>query len=89
MSRVLLSVTYRVGRPWVAYVSLESRGPRRAVITKQVSPDLVVDFGPDGAPLGIEIITPAAVELEEILVIFDLLGLERPAESELAPIKAA
>jgi len=89
MSSVLLNITFRVGRPWVAYISLESRGRRRAVTTKQVSPDLVVDFGSDGAPLGIEIVTPSAVEVEEILAIFDLLGLERPAESELAPIKAA
>jgi hypothetical protein len=57
--------------------------------TEEVSPELVVDYGPDGSPLGIEIISPTHVTLEEINAAFDHLGLGRPEPADLSPLRAA
>ena len=42
-----------------------------------------------GIALGIEIVTPQTVSQDQILAIFDRLGLERPSPSELEPLHAA
>ena len=41
------------------------------------------------ATIGVEIVSPDATSIDEILSVFDTLGLGRPDLSELAPIVAA
>ncbi len=89
MNTISLQVTYRKGRPFAAYIYLSRRPGDKSVRTEEVTPDLLVDYAADGRPLGIEIVTPEAVPTEEILKVFDELGLGRPAEDELAPLRAA
>ena len=89
MSAISLQVTYRKGRPFAAYIYLSPRGGDKSVRTEEVTADLLVDYAADGRPLGIEIVTPEAVPTEAILKVFDDLGLGRPADDDLAPLRAA
>ena len=89
METISLQVTYRKGRPFAAYIYMHRRPGDKAARTEEVRPDLLVDYGEDGRVLGIEIVTPQAVAVEDVLEVFDTLGLARPAEAELAPLRAA
>ncbi len=42
-----------------------------------------------GRPLGLEILSPATVNVEQVWSVFDRLGLDRPTASELSPLSAA
>jgi uncharacterized protein YuzE len=89
MPPITLQVTYRRGRPFAAYIYLTARSGVRSDRTAELTPDLLVDYAADGTPLGIEIVTPEAVSLEQIYRVFDDLGLGRPEPAELAPLRAA
>jgi len=88
MKSLSLQITYRKGRPSAAYLYLGQRGTK-SVRTAVVRPDIVVDFGEDDRPVGIEIVDPETVTTSEILSVFDELGLARPDLRELAPLEAA
>ncbi len=89
MSTISLQVTYRKGQPFAAYIYLTRHPGEKSARTEHVTSDLIVDYAADGRPLGIEIVTPEAVPTEDILRVFDGLGLGRPADAELAPLRAA
>ncbi len=89
MKTFSLQITYRKGEPFAAYIYLAMKPGQRSVRTEEAGPDLVVDYAADGTPIGIEIISPGHVTLEEINGVFDRLGLGRPAPAELAPLQAA
>lgn len=86
---ITLQVTYRRGEPFAAYIDLNGEPRGRTVRTEEVTPELLIDYSADGEPVGIEIVTPQAVSLDEIFAAFDRLGLPRPAESELRPLHLA
>jgi hypothetical protein len=89
MTSISLQVTYRKGRPSAAYIYLDRRPGTRSARTVELAPDVVVDFASDDQPIGLEIVDPESVRVEDILAVFDQLGLARPDDSELAPLKAA
>lgn len=89
MSTISLQVTYRKGHPFAAYIYLDRPPGERTERTEEVTSDLLVDYSEDGRALGIEVVTPEAVAIEEIFAVFDELGLGRPRESELEPLRAA
>jgi hypothetical protein len=86
----LLLADHLSGRRAVRRLIYLARRPgQRSARTEQVSPGLLIDYAADGTPLGIEIVSPGEVAMDEILGVFDRLGLGRPAASELAPLRAA
>ena len=89
MNTFFLQVTYRHGEPFAAYIYLERSPGLKSARTEEVAPELLVDYAPDGSPIGIEIVSPGYVSLDDIYALFDKLGLTRPDPSELAPLKAA
>lgn len=89
MKPITVQVTYRMGQPFAAYIALDRRPGDSVTRTDEASSDLLVDYAEDGRVLGIEVVTPKAVTIDEILAVFDRLGLGRPAEEELAPLRAA
>ena len=89
MSTFSLQVTYRKGRPFAAYIYLAHAPGTRSARTEEVGSGLLIDYAPDGTPLGIEIISPGFVTDQEINTVFDRLGLERPSPADLAPLRAA
>ena len=89
MKTVSLQITYRKGKPFAAYIYLSHRRGQNSVRTEAITEDLLIDYAQDGTPLGIEIVSPEIVSIEEIQSVFDRLGLSRPEPVELEPIKAA
>lgn len=89
MNTISLQVTYRKGRPFAAYIYLASAPGQKSARTEQFAPELLIDYAEDGAPLGIEIVSPGHVSVDEIYGAFDELGVGRPAAAELAPLQAA
>ena len=89
MSTFSVQVTYRKGRPFAAYIYLQRTPGQKAVRTEQVSSEVLIDYAADGSALGIEIVAPGHVTLEEINQAFDRIGLKRPEPRDLEPLRAA
>ena len=89
MKPISLQVTYRKGRPFAAYIYLDRRPGEKSARSEEVAPEIVVDFDSDEHPIGVEIISPDVISIDEILAVFDKLGVGRPELTELAPLVAA
>ena len=83
-----LVVTYRHGKAMAAYLHFPDMQSERAARTRKMGPDLVVDFAADGRPIGLEIISPATVTLQDVNEVLRSLNKEAMPEEELAPLKA-
>lgn len=86
---VSLQVTYKAGRALAAYLYLAGNGNRQVARSEEAGRDLVVDYGRDGSPVGIEILSPHATTLEDLWSLCDRLGIERPSAEELRPLSVA
>jgi uncharacterized protein YuzE len=86
---ISLQVTYKGGRPLAAYLYLRTNGKRQVDRSEELEPGLVVDFDADARAIGLEILSPEAVTLDQVWALFDRLGIERPAAAELSPLTAA
>ena len=81
-----LQVTYRHGKPSIAYLNFSGAPDRRAARTDEVQKGVLVDYLADGSPMGIEFIHPSAISLEEAVnIVQQVTGEAVPAE-ELAPL---
>ncbi len=89
MKTVSLQITYRKGKPFAAYIYLSSSPGQKSARTESITEDLLIDYAADGTPLGIEIVSPGYVGIDEIQHCFDRLGLGRLEPAELEPLKSA
>jgi uncharacterized protein YuzE len=89
MSQVYLEVTYRDGRPYVAYLYLPSRPNEKRHKCRRVEPGMILDINKKGSLMGIELTAPRLVTLDAINAILKEYGLEPLQESDLAPLLAA
>lgn len=89
MKQRYLEVTYRKGRPLAAYLYLPRAVGMRSVRTQEVSPGVLVDFAESGEAIGLEIITPMSITVEQINTALTTLGLPTLTSKELAPLQAA
>lgn len=89
MTDVYLEVTYRGGRPWVAYLYLARKKKEKSDHCREVEPDMVLDINKQGKLIGIELLAPELATLEAINAILKEYGLEPLQESDLAPLLAA
>lgn len=88
MKHSYLEVTFRKGRPLAAYYYLPRRDGDRSVRTDRVG-GLVVDFAPDGRPIGIEITAPSRLVLGDLNRLLSKLGQSPVVPEDLAPLAAA
>jgi uncharacterized protein YuzE len=84
-----VQVTYRKGRPFAAYIYLQRKPGQKSARTERVSSEVLIDYAADGTPLGIEIVSPGHVSIDEINEAFKRLGMELPEPRDLEPLKAA
>ena len=84
----MLEVTYRQGRPFAAYLQLESAG-RVAAKTTEFAPSLLVDYDAAGAPLGLEILAFDEATIARINEFLVSIGKPVLTSRELAPLRAA
>ena len=89
MKSMSLQITYRKGKPFAAYIYLASKRGQKSVRTEQVTQDLLIDYAENGTPIGIEILSPGDVRIDEIQQVFERLGLDKPASAELEPLRVA
>jgi len=89
MSDRYLEVTYRKGKPFAAYLYLPPPAGARSARTESVGKGLVIDFGADGSPIGLEITAPGQISLEAINSVLARLGQPKLSANELAPLAAA
>jgi uncharacterized protein YuzE len=90
MTERSLQITYRKGRPLAAYLYLAHPTGERSAKT-EASPDglIVVDYGADGRPIGIEITAPEAVTLERLNGLLRELDQPPLPETEFRPLTTA
>ncbi len=84
-----LEITFRKGKPLAAYLYLARASGVRSARSKATENGLVMDFGPDGQPIGVEITVPSRVTLADVNALFQQYGLPPLSVEELAPLKAA
>lgn len=84
-----LEVTYRQGRPLAAYLYLPRATGVRSARTASATAGLLVDYGPDGAPIGIEITAPSHTTLELLNRVLGALGHPPLEPADVAPLAAA
>jgi uncharacterized protein YuzE len=89
MKEVYLEVTFRHGRPMAAYLYLPRQAGEKSSSTKRVEPGMVIDFGPRGNPIGIEITAPSRISLADINALLENLELPPVEQADLAPLLAA
>jgi hypothetical protein len=84
-----LEVTYRKGKPFAAYLYLPRPVGAKSARTEAVGEGLIVDFGRDDSPIGLEITAPGHASLEAINAVLGRLGQPLLSAQELAPLAAA
>jgi len=89
MNEPYLEVTFRRGRAFAAYLYLPRQADEKSASTKRVEPGMVIDFGPSGNPIGIEITSPGQISLSDINSVLQDLGLPPVTQTDLAPLLAA
>ena len=89
MKELYLEVTFRHGRPIAAYLYLPRGIREKSSRTSKIEPGMVIDFGPSGNPIGIEITAPTKVTVADLNAVLSKLGLSPLQDIELAPLRAA
>lgn len=84
-----LEITYRHGRPVAAYLYLPRASDEKSARTERIEPGLVIDFGPSGRAIGIEITAPSAISPADLNRALANLGQAPLAINDLAPLQAA
>ena len=84
-----LEITFRKGRPFAAYLYLRRSSGAKSARTESLGRGLIVDYGRDGTPIGLEITAPGHVSFDDINAVLDRLGQPRLTAEELAPLAAA
>lgn len=84
-----LEITFRRGWPFAAYLYLPRAPHAKSVRTSEAAPNLLVDHGDDGAPIGIEILAPGDVGADAINSVLAKLKLPPVPEADLAPLWSA
>lgn len=75
------------GRPSAAYIYLGQAPGEKSARTERIVEDVLIDYAADGHPIGIEIVSPGHVSLDDVHRAFDHLGLPRPEPPELDPLR--
>jgi uncharacterized protein YuzE len=89
MNASSLTITYRKGKAMAAYLQLARRPGDKAAHTKEAEPGVLIDFAPDGRPIGIEIVNPSTTDIHAINRVLRSLNLAPVGPGELAPLTHA
>ena len=83
-----LEITYRKGKPLAAYLHLSAASGVKSVRTESRDTGLLVDFGPDDQPIGLEITAPEQMTAAQINEVLRSLDLSSMKEEDLSPLEA-
>ena len=83
-----LNVTYRQGKPFVAYLYLERKNVETVTRTERHD-SWLVDYAADGRVMGIEFLSVAAVNLDDINRVLRAAHQPELSAADLSPLAAA
>jgi hypothetical protein len=86
MKKRYLQVSYRGGKPLAAYLYLPRITGDKSARTERRERGLLVDYTPDGRPIGIEITAPTKITLSLVNQILSDLNQQAATADELAPL---
>lgn len=89
MKNRYLEVTYRHGKPFAAYLYLPRPYGARSVRTEKGGQGILIDYGENGSPIGIEITAPESTTITEVNQILDRLDAPPMPPEDLTPLPAA
>lgn len=89
MRNPYLEVTYRDGRPLVAYYYLPRAAGEKSRRTSTAEPGMIIDYNEDGKPLGVEITAPWKVTINDLNRVLAGLGAAALTSADIAPLRAA
>lgn len=90
MTERSLQITYRKGRAFSAYLHLSHATAEKSMKTVPSADGLlVVDYGSNGRPVGVEITAPLAVPLERLNGLLIALGESPLGVQDYSPVRAA
>jgi hypothetical protein len=89
MHDTYLEITFRKGKPLAAYLYLSGRRELKASRSRPIAPGLVVDYGSQDQPIGLEITAPAHTPVARINQVLQQLHFAQLSDRELAPLSAA
>jgi hypothetical protein len=89
MRQRYLEITFRKGKPLAAYLYLSRQPGVKSLRTEPRGRGLLVDYGPDDQPIGLEITAPEHVTETQINEALRSLHLSPMATEDLSPLKAA
>lgn len=84
-----LEVTFRKGKAIAAYLYLPREPGEKSQRTEKAEEGILIDYGKDNRPIGIEITAPQQVNLEVINQILAELKVHLLQEEEFAPLVTA
>jgi hypothetical protein len=83
-----LEITFRRGKPIAAYLYLPRHENDKSWRVTKENHGLLVDLAEDGRPIGIEILSPNRVTLNDINTILSKYSLPMLDSAEVAPLAA-
>ena len=84
-----LEVTYRHGKPFAAYLYLPRQCGARSVRTEKAGQGILIDYGENGSPIGLEITAPESTTIADVNEILHRLDAPPMPPEDLAPLPAA
>ena len=84
-----LQITFRNGKPFAAYLYLPRGSDERSVRSEEVEHGMVMDYGPNARPIGIELTAPDLVTLDRLNQVLQRFSIPTMREDELAPLSVA
>lgn len=89
MSQLYLEVTFRRGQPVAAYLYFPRSMGERSCRTSRAGPGMVIDYGENSRPLGMEITAPSKITVADLNRVLDGLGVPEVSADDVLPLKAA
>lgn len=89
MKTPYLEVTFRKGRPLAAYLYLPRHDGDKSARTQRFEHGILVDYAPDGRPIGLELTSPTAFSLEQLNSVLARIDQQPMQADDLKPLIAA
>src|SRR6266542_692383 len=84
-----LRIHYQDGKAYAAYLTLPHRVGLKAYRTRQMEPEILVDFDRTGNPLGIELLDPPRATWTKLNRVLKKLNMPPLKREWLRPLRAA
>ncbi len=84
-----LTISYQKGEPYAAYLTIPHPFGEKSFHQREVEPEIIVDFGRDGRPLGIEMLDPRRASWTRLNRIMKKLKMPPLTREWVRPLRAA